>query len=92
LERLTLTPIPIAAVTSDNQVAEPQTEGDYPTLIMPPVTVSDNQVAEPSERVIDRAVRLLRENPEFKDKTVRELKTLTGIDPNTWAKAKRRAK
>jgi len=59
---------------------------------MPAVTINDNPVTEPRERVIDKAVRLLKENPDYYDKTVRELRDLTGIDTNTWAKAKKRAK
>jgi hypothetical protein len=40
---------------------------------------------------VDQAVRLLIENPEFKDRTLRDLEAATGIDRNTWGKAKKRA-
>src|SRR5438552_972547 len=36
--------------------------------------------------VIDRAVRLLTENPSWKKRTLMDLKRETGIDHNTWSK------
>ena len=54
--------------------------------------ISELRLPEPksSEKKIDRAIRMLRENPEWKKKTVMSLEAETDIDHNTWSKAKKR--
>jgi len=73
--------------TSEKSVVEPNNEAPD-TILFSPIS----QSAENGEKAIDRAIRLLKENPSWKKRTLMDLKRETGIDHNTWAKAKRRAK
>ncbi|MEP7287049.1 MAG: hypothetical protein ABI947_14940 [Chloroflexota bacterium] len=50
------------------------------------VTTSDRLVTK-----VDRAVKMLKDNPSWKDLPTRELENLTDIDRNTWSKAKGRS-
>ncbi len=88
LERLTLAPAkPVLDFTNEKVDTEPNEIGPDTILFSPLVNSGEN-----GEKAIDRAVRLLIENPSWKKRTLMDLKRETGIDHNTWAKAKRRAK
>jgi hypothetical protein len=72
---------------SESPELEPAFE-EFPTIPMQPVV----EISEKAVRVIDRAIQLLIDNPAWKNRTLMDLERETGIDHNTWAKAKRRTK
>lgn len=73
--------------TSEKIVAE-TIHGDDDTIIFSSIVESGDN----GEKAIDRAIRLLQENPSWKKRTLMDLKRETGIDHNTWSKAKKRAR
>jgi hypothetical protein len=50
--------------------------------------VSLRQAETTTKKPIDRAVQMLRDNPEWLSKTDRQLETDTGISKATWSRAK----
>lgn len=80
-----MTPVPIAAVTNLVTDDRPHEDTDYPTIPMPAIVTKKGDV-------IERAIQMLKDNPYWQKRTLRDLENETGIDRNTWAKAKKRAK